>query len=51
MTLSDKQFQNEFDVNHNQFLDIISKVLKCEWINTQDMLLIAGKIISHVEEI
>ena len=49
MIFSNKQFENEFDINNNILLDIIVKVIKGERIKSQDMLQIAAKVAKYVE--
>lgn len=49
MSISDKEFENEFDVKNDKLLDMIVDVIKFKEIDNLDMLSIAAKIVKHVE--
>ena len=51
MSISDKRFENEFDINNNKLFDMIVDVIKFKDIDNLDMLKIAAKVAKHVEEI
>ena len=49
MTLSDEEFENEFDVNNDKLLDMIIAIFNYNEIYNLDMLSIVAKIAKHVE--
>lgn len=49
MSISDKQFEKEFDVKNDELLDMIVKLIKGCWIDNFDILSIAAKTAKHVE--
>ena len=51
MTLSDEQFENEFNVHNDKCLDTLAKVVKEYSIDNLDSLRIAGNVAKRVEEI
>ena len=51
MAITDKQFENEFDVNSDKLLKIIIDIIKENDITSLDMLSIAAKVAKHVENI
>lgn len=51
MTLSNKQFENEFDTNNANLQDMIIRVLPDNLIDNPAMFSIAGKVAKHVEHI
>ena len=51
MSISDKRFENEFNINNNKLFDMIVDVIKFKEIDNLGMLKIAAKIAKHVENI
>lgn len=49
MSISDKEFENEFDVKNDKLLDMIVDVIMYKTIKNLDMLSVAAKIVKHVE--
>lgn len=49
MLISDKQFETEFNVSNDKFLDMIVVIIKYGLINDLEMLSIAAKIAKYVE--
>ena len=49
MSISDKRFENEFDVNNDKLFDMIVDVIKFKNIDNLQMLQIAAKVAKHVE--
>ena len=49
MTLSDDQFESEFDINNDKLVYMIVYVIKENYINNLDMLSIAAKVAKYVE--
>lgn len=49
MTISDRQFETDFVIQHRNWLDMLVGIVKCDWISNLDMFGIAAKIANHVE--
>ena len=49
MSISDKEFENEFDVKNDKLLDMIVDIIMYNTIKNLDMLSVAAKIVKHVE--
>ena len=49
MSISDKRFENEFNINNNKLFDMIVDVIKENYIDNHNMLKIAANVARHVE--
>ena len=49
MSIFDKRFENEFNINNDELLDTIINIIKENYINNLDMLKIAANVARHVE--
>lgn len=49
MTLSDEQFENEFDIKNDNLPDTIIKIINEKDITNINELLTAGKVAKHVK--
>lgn len=49
ISISDKQFEEEFDINNDKLLDMIVAVIQEKYITNSAMISIAEKVAKHVE--
>ena len=49
MSIFDKRFENEFNINNNKLFDMIVDVIKFKDIDNLDMLKIAANVARHIE--